>query len=353
MDSSERILDANLNRAREALRVLEDYARLGLDDALLTAAAKALRHELAKAVDEAGLDGVIAARDILGDVGCSIATEREYERASLKEVVVAAGKRLTEALRVIEEVGKTRSTSFGAAVERVRYSAYELERRIAVRLHSRGRFEAVLLYVLITESLCAGDWLTTAEAALRGGADALQLREKNLSDRELLDRAKRLAQLCHERDALCIVNDRPDIAVLAGADGVHLGRHDLPVAEARRVVGKDAIVGVSTHAVDEARAAIAAAPDYVAVGPIFETSTKSIDHVAGPGLWSAVRAETSLPMVAIGGIDAINVEALLKVGCRRICVCQYVVGATDAETAARELRGLVDRSVSVSGGARE
>ena len=352
MDPSERMLDANLNRAREALRVLEEYARLGLEDAALSSTAKGLRHSLAHAVQEAGLTGLIDARDITGDVGCAIAGEGEYVRDSLASVAVAAGKRLTEALRVIEEVGKTRSASFGAAVERIRYGAYNLEKRLAARIDPRKRFAGVRLYVLITESLCAGDWAATADAALRGGADALQLREKDLSDRALLDRAKRLARACHDRGALCIVNDRPDIAALAGADGVHVGQDDLPVAEVRRVMGTDRIVGVSTHSVEQARAAIAAAPDYVAVGPMFETTTKAVERIASPALLSAVRGETSLPLAAIGGINAENAEALLKLGCRCICVCQAVVGAADAESAARRLRDLIDRYAADADGSR-
>lgn len=349
VDPGDRILDANLNRARESLRVMEDYARLGLEDASLSETAKRLRHELAAAVHQAGLAGAIAHRDIVGDIGRSMTGEGEYERASLTDVVVAAGKRLTEALRVIEEVGKVRSPSFGAAVERIRYAAYDLERLIATRMNPRNCFAAVRLYVLVTESFCSRDWLAAAAAALRGGAGALQLREKALSDREFLARARQLTQLCHQAGALCIINDRPDIAAIAGADGVHVGQHDLPVAEARRVMGPDRLVGISTHSLDQARDAIAAGPDYVAVGPMFETSTKVIERVVGPGLWSAVRGETSLPLAAIGGIRADNVEELLRLGCRCVCVCQAVIGAADPEAAARELRRLADRYTDDSG----
>lgn len=335
-------MDANLNRAREALRVLEDYARLALDDAALTAAAKSLRHALADAVRQGGLTGLIAARDIVGDVGCALTGAGEYERASLADVVLAAGKRLTEALRVIEEVGKTKSAAFGAEVERIRYGAYDLEKRLAARINPRAGFAEVRLYVLMTAALCVGDWWETAEAALRGGADVLQLREKQLSDRELLERARRLTRLCHDRGARCVVNDRPDIAVLAGADGVHVGQNDLPVVEARRVMGHERVVGVSTHSLEQARTALAAAPDYVAVGPMFATSTKPAERIAGTALWSAVRGETSLPLVAIGGINADNVGALLQAGCRCIGVCQAVIGTTNPEAAVRRLRELLE-----------
>ncbi|MCP4590520.1 MAG: thiamine phosphate synthase [bacterium] len=346
VDPTDRILDANLNRAREALRVLEDYARLGLDDAALSGAAKTLRHRLASALQEAGLTELICARDISGDVGCGLIGDGEYDRRSLADVVTASGKRLTEALRVIEETGKTKSPAFGAAVEQIRYSAYDLERRLARRLASRRAFDGVRLYVLLTEALCAGEWKATAEAAIRGGASALQLREKHLSDRVLLDRARWLTGLCHEREVICLINDRPDIALLAGADGVHVGQDDLAASQARRILGSDGIVGVSTHTVEQARNVLPEEPDYLAVGPMFATRTKSTGLPVGPELWRAVRSETSLPIVAIGGIHAENGPQLLKLGCCCLCVCQAIIGTTDVEAAARRLRILIDESVS-------
>lgn len=345
MDPADRILDANLNRAREALRVMEDYARLGLEDGSLAAEAKALRHRLSDALRQLGPRELIWARDIVGDIGRSIAGAREYERASLADVVVAAGKRLTEALRVIEEIGKTRDRPLAAAVEAMRYSAYDLERRLALRLTPCSRLDTVKLYVLITESLCAGDWVDTAQAALRGGADALQLREKDLPDGEILARARRLAALCHDQAALCIVNDRPDIAALADADGVHVGQDDLPVAAARRVLPAGRIVGVSTHNLEQVRRAAAAAPDYIAVGPMFPSPTKEAPQAPGPALWEQARFETSLPLVAIGGIQTANLASLVSRGCDRICVCQAVIGQREVESAARALRRSLNSSV--------
>ncbi|MFQ5492417.1 MAG: thiamine phosphate synthase, partial [Phycisphaerae bacterium] len=147
-----RVLDANFNRAREAVRVLEEYARLVLNDAGVAEQAKRLRHDLASAFAEHGLAEVVRARDIAGDVGTELETDAEYRRASSAEVVLAAGKRLGEALRVLEEYGKTHSEPLARSIERLRYEGYELERRLAVRLHARQRFGGVRLYVIVTES---------------------------------------------------------------------------------------------------------------------------------------------------------------------------------------------------------
>ncbi len=333
-----RIVDANLNRAREAIRVLEDWVRFVRNDPPLAESAKRLRHDLASAVRSHGLDSLVRNRDILNDVGCDLRTDQEYDRNSSADVVVAAGKRLGEALRVIEEFGKTHDAAFGRAVEKLRYRGYELERHLAIRVQAHARFGAVRMYVLITEALCSGDWLSTAEAAIDGGADCLQLREKNLPDGELLTRARRLVRLCNGRDTVCIVNDRPDVALSAGADGVHVGQQEMPVADVRRVVGPDLLVGLSTHTLEQVKVAADVSPDYIAVGPMFDSPTKPGNTVAGPSVLGRALAITSLPVVAIGGITAENVGAVLGAGCRCVCVCSAVISQPDAAAAAAGIR---------------
>lgn len=333
-----RILDANVNRTREALRVIEESVRFGADDAGLTAEAKRLRHDLAGAVSRLDAEALLAARNTPGDVGTAIVTESERVRESADDVVVSAFKRVTEALRVLEEYGKTVDVDFAAAIEQLRYRCYDLESRVHFAPRRRARFAAVRLYVLITESLCAGEWLRVAEQAIDGGADALQLREKDLPDAELFRRALHLRELTRDRNILLIVNDRPDIARLVGADGVHLGQDDLPVDAARRVVGPRCIIGKSTHTIDQARAAIREGPDYIAVGPMFETATKPQAHIAGPETLAAVLAQTNLPLVAIGGIAPDNVAKLTAVGGQRIAVCSAVINQPDVRAATRSLR---------------
>ena len=354
-----RIIDANLNRARESLRVMEEYTRFGLDDPGLSAAIKETRHALGQAVGhfEAGVGrgtvrgtttqargSLIAHREIGTDVGRELRTESEYHRGDALEVALAAGKRLSEALRAVEEYGKVVDANFASVIEQLRYRGYEIERCLALTIRARERFGPVRLYVILTESLCKGNWFSTAEAALRGGADCLQLREKNLSDRELLDRARRLAGLCRKSGKLLIVNDRPDIAAAAGADGVHLGQDDLPVAWARRIMPAGAVVGLSTHTLTQVTAGSREVPDYIAVGPMFATATKPRDQIAGPAMLAAARALTSLPLVAIGGITAENAAQVCLPDPCCLCVCTGVIGQSDAEAAAGRIRAAIDKS---------
>ncbi len=332
-----RLLDANANRAREALRVMEDYARFVLNDAMLCEALKGLRHDLAAATAGFMADAILH-RDTPGDVGTTIKTDSESKRDDLADVVTAAGKRLGEALRAIEEFLKTVSPPDAASVEALRYRFYEVERRLALTLRRAGRFEDVRLYVLITESLCRLPWLESAEQALLGGADCLQLREKDLDGAELLRRAQQLVEICRRHGAACIINDRPDIALLSGADGVHLGQQDLPAAAARKLVGREKIVGVSTHNIEQARRAVLDGADYIGVGPFFASTTKPRNFIAGPAYAREVAGSIRLPAVAIAGITPENVDEVMATGLRAVAVSSAVLCAESVRTAVELLK---------------
>lgn len=337
-----RIIDANLNRAREAIRVMEEHARFALDDASLSAAAKQLRHDLVASIPLALAPMLIRSRDTANDVGTAIQAPTEYVRTSTASVALAAAARLTEALRAIEEYGKTLDSNFARVVEQLRYRAYELEQQLHLTAKARENFGHVRLYVIITESLCANDWHSTAVAALDGGADCLQLREKDLSDAELLIRATRLAKLCRERGKIFIMNDRPDIAMMSHAHGVHLGQDDLPIASVRRMASADLMIGVSTHNADQIDAAIKQSPDYIAVGPMFDTTTKPQSHIAGPQTLALAKSRTSLPLVAIGGINTKNARDVLTAAPCCLCVCSSVISQKDVRKATATLRELID-----------
>lgn len=339
--SALRVIDANFNRAREALRVMEEYARFELDDAILSSAMKHARHDLARIVQHTLPDQLLAGREIESDVGRDVTAKDEYHRASMGEVAMVAAKRLSEALRAIEEYGKTVEPTLAVKIEQLRYQGYELERRLALTTRARERLAGVKLYVLMTEALCRGDWAETAEAALKGGADCLQLREKNLSDPELLGRGKQLAELCNRYGALGIINDRPDVAALCGAHGVHVGQDDLSVADARRIVGPEGIVGISTHTVAQFESASRVAPDYIAVGPVFASRTKPQDHLAGLETLAAASPKTSIPLVAIGGINIDNAADVRAAGAAAICVCDAVIGQDDPQRAAAKLKAAI------------
>ncbi|MBI4718407.1 MAG: thiamine phosphate synthase [Planctomycetes bacterium] len=347
-----RIVDANLNRAREALRVMEEYARFVLADGGLSAALKQARHDLAAMVPAALAAALVWRRDSPGDVGRELTTGGEARREDAAHVALAAGKRLSEALRAVEEYGKTLDAGLAAAAEALRYRGYDLERRLALTARAQERFAAARLYVIVTEALCPGDWLDSAAAALEGGADVLQLREKALPDRELLARARRLAALCRERQAMLVINDRPDIALLAGADGVHLGQSDIGIAEARKLLPAAMLVGASTHTLEQVRGAAAAVPDYIAVGPMFATATKPQGLIAGPATLAEARRETALPLAAIGGIDVHNAGEVLDAAPCCICVCRAVIAQADPARAAARLRRLIERLPPGAGAGR-
>jgi thiamine-phosphate pyrophosphorylase len=337
-----RLIDANANRAREALRVLEDYARFVLNSENFCRLGKDLRHDLS-GILQPFLNEAIPYRDTPGDVGTGVKTPAEKSRPDVAAVVIAAGKRAGEALRTIEEFLKIDSPAAAGKIESLRYRLYDLEQKLTATLRPAGRLANVRLYVLITESSCKHPWLKTAEAAIEGGADCLQLREKNLPDGELLNRAKTLADLCRRRGVLCIINDRADIAALCAADGVHLGQDDLPVPQARRIVGTQKLIGVSTHNLQQAQAAVEAGADYIGVGPIFKSSTKPRDFIPGLEYAAAAAKQISIPKIAIAGIGPGNVRQVLDNGIRAVAVTAAIVSADDVAAAARKMKELLSQ----------
>jgi thiamine-phosphate pyrophosphorylase len=176
-------------------------------------------------------------------------------------------------------------------------------------------------------------------AALAGGVDMLQLRAKGLPDDELLRVAAGFRRACDEYGALLWVNDRPDLALAAGADGVHVGQHDMPVGEVRERVGRDLLIGLSTHAPAQLEAALRSEADQLSVGPVRETPTKPGRPAAGLEYvrHAAVRAGAR-PWFAIGGIDLGNVREVVEAGARRIVVVRAIRDAADPRAAAAALR---------------
>lgn len=328
-----RILDANLNRAGEALRVLEEHARMVLGDVGLSERAKSLRHDLAAARALLPARDLLAARDVEHDVGTSLVTAGEQTRADPAAVAAAAGRRGAEALRCLEEYGKVVDPAFAARIERIRYALYTLEQDICLNGPLLARFRAARIHVLITEALCAGPWEQVARAVMAGGADVVQLREKAMPDAALLDRARQLRDWTRAAGVLLCINDRPDLARLVGADVVHVGQDDLPVAAARSIAGAGVLVGKSTHDVAQFRAALAERPDYLAVGPMFASMTKPESGVRGPSLLAEALRLTGQPIVAIGGISMQTVGQLPVTPQVQIAVCQSVIAAADPAAA--------------------
>ncbi|MEM1356208.1 MAG: thiamine phosphate synthase [Planctomycetota bacterium] len=330
-----RILDANFNRGREALRVMEEAARFLLNDAELSERLKQLRHDLTAAV------GTVATltldRDTPGDVGTTISNRTERDRASVAQVIDAAGARLGEALRAIEEYAKVlgeEGPGLAQTVEQLRYRGYELSLQLTRKL-GPGLPRQWRLCLLLTEVLCRHHpWQHVLSEALRAGADSVQVREKQMEGGELLARVREVIGIVGGRAAV-IVNDRPDIAMLAGADGVHLGQTDMPVAEARRLFGRQLIIGVSTSQIDEAQRAKQDGADYCGIGPMYMTQTKRKDYVAGPRYLREYATWDGLPHLAIGGITPNNIGDLAQLGCHGVAISSAICDSQDPYTVAR------------------
>lgn len=336
-----RILDAAVNRAGEGLRVVEEYARFALNDAHLSRLLKQARHDLAAILSAVPDTCRLAARDTPGDVGTCVTTTSEYRRQSVLDVVRASFKRVQEALRTIEEYGKLIESTSGSGlapqVEQLRYRIYTIEKGVLRTTALVDRLQGRNLYLLVTSASCVAGLETTVRAATAAGVGIVQVREKQLPDRELLELARQIREWTAQAGALLIMNDRPDLAVLAGADGVHVGQDELTVRDVRRIVGSELLVGVSTHSIEQARQAVLDGADYLGVGPTFPGKTKSFEAYAGLDFIRLVANEIALPWFAIGGIDQFNVNSVLQAGARRIAVSGSICSTTDPGKATAEL----------------
>lgn len=339
-----RILDASGNRAREGLRVVEDYVRFALDDPGLTRRLKEVRHRLAEAIAGLGPDWTTTSRDTPGDVGTHIMTAAEQTRENPRAVLVANFKRTTEALRSLEEYAKLVDVWLAGRFEGLRYDVYVIEKRVLTAQASARRLDDVRLYLLIGGMPTLGDLTWIVEEALAGGVQAIQFREKDLPDRDWLAHARELRILTARAGVRFLANDRPDLALLAGADGVHLGQQDMTVRDARRVLGHRPLIGLSTHSAEQLDAAILAGASYLGVGPVFPSSTKAFetDEIAGLGFVRQAADATNLPWFAIGGIHEANLDPVLEAGATRIAVSSAIARAESPRLAAARLRARLD-----------
>lgn len=340
-----RIIDAAANRTGEGLRVVEEFVRFALNDAHLSKLMKECRHDFAQAISTLSESDRLSARDTVGDVGAAIGTTDEYERESLEDVARASLKRIQESLRTIEEYGKLLGStsqsdefrSLAPRIEQLRYRTYTLEKAVLRVVNSRQRLANHSVYLLLTTGLCRDSMESTLLSALRGGVRMIQVREKSLPDRELIEHVRRVRILTSAANALLIINDRPDIAALANADGVHVGQDELSVSDARRIVGPGRLVGVSTHTIEQARQAVLDGADYLGVGPTFASQTKSFEEYAGLAFIRQVASEISLPWYAIGGIHLENVDQVLQAGAKRVAISHAICASQDPHQTAAEL----------------
>lgn len=329
-----RIIDANLNRACEALRVLEEISRFLLEDKETSEDLKNIRHILNSLQDE-DYAGLLTARDTEGDVGVNI--KNPDRRSGIETIFKANIKRLQQALRVLAEYCPENFES----LEKLRYKSYTLEKNMWDKLkekYNKLMLEDKKLYLVTnsdkfeTEDL----FLDAVASALKGGVDILQLREKNMPANKILELGKKVKLLCAEYGVTFIVNDRVDIAYVLEADGVHLGQDDMDVESARKILGNNAIIGISTHAPEQAQKAVNDGADYIGMGPVFTTPTKPGRPSVGLEYAKWVSENIKIPAFAIGGIDLTNVQDVINAGAKKIAVVRAIINSDSPEKAAQE-----------------
>lgn len=309
-------LDANINRCIEGIRVCEDIFRFSVKN-IISAEFKNLRHKITVLISHLPSGDLLRARDVLNDEQKFINTSSEMNRGGIKDIFRSNIRRGIEASRVIEEFGKNVDPGLAAGFQEIRFALYELEKSGWMILEKNRRIEKLRysLYAIIDSAFVPADRMEETSGILAlSGADIIQLRMKNVPDREFLPAAEKVSAVCRNNDILFIVNDRADIAILSGADGLHIGQDDIPLSRAREITGGDMIIGISVTSAGEASAAQDA--DYVAAGPVFATSSKDGSMLEGLGM-NRVReicACTAKPVAAIGGVNESNARNLLDAG---------------------------------------
>ncbi|MDY6912413.1 MAG: thiamine phosphate synthase, partial [Chloroflexota bacterium] len=324
-----RLMDANLDRLSEGLRVLEDVSRFILDDIRTTEVLKRIRHDLTP-TDPALKNKLLTARDSARDVGREGSGIAGTERHHIADLVTANARRAQQSLRVLEEFTKLPQTPDQLKernFEQARYTLYEIERELTLNLtryNSSGRI--VGLYVIIDNQTLAGhSEIEAARQAIEGGAGVVQYRDKYRPRKESIPVARELKRICAETGVLFIVNDSIDIAMAIDADGVHIGQSDLPLSIAKDLLPPDRIIGCSVRTVEQAIQAQKEGADYLVVGDIYHTPTKQEAEAIGLERLSLIKDSVSLPIVAFGGINETNAGKVIKAGADSIAVISAIL----------------------------
>lgn len=334
----QRIIDANLNRAAEAARVLEEIARFLLDDKNLSEKLKNIRHKI-NSIQEENYGEFLKARDTENDIGVDI--KNSTERINIENIFKANIKRLQQALRTLAEYS-TENKENKLIFEKLRYESYTLEKIMWNKLkekYNQIKLTDKKLYLVTNSDQFDSDdaFLDAIASSLEGGVDILQLREKTMPANRIFELGKKIKQLCLQYDTTFIINDRIDLALLLEADGVHLGQDDLDVKSAREILGDNAIVGISTHAPEQALKAVEDGADYIGVGPVFSTPTKPGRIPVGLEYVKWASENIDIPAFAIGGINEENFQQVLDAGAKRIAIVRAIINAESPQSVAEKI----------------
>ena len=327
------LIDANLDRAREGLRVMEDWCRFGLKRRDLSIQIKDWRQQLG-----AHHHNIYRkARLTSNDPAMGVLHPLQTVRSTPEDVFIANSSRVQEASRVIEEFTRITDPVLCELATKIRYETYEIEIKVlnaSEGIRKRQYLKNCSLYLITSNRVNIEDIVLQS---LKAGVKIIQYREKLLNDFEKISQAKCIASLCKKYNSLFIVNDRIDIALAIDADGVHLGQDDIPTKIARELLGNEKLIGRSTHCLEEIRNAEEEGCDYIGIGPIFPSETKKKLNPIGVDSLRKGLKESHLPAFAIGGINSSNIAQLNQINNLRIAVSEAIINSNEPFSKSEEL----------------
>lgn len=330
-----RIIDANINRVCEGFRVLEDICRFKFDSEKNASKLKELRHKV-RTISEEYEFKLIEYRDAKRDIGPLITKELNISRnKNIESLILANFKRVQEGLRSLEEL--TQNSTF----ERIRYNSYQLEKNVLLS-NKKKKFTLPSLYGIIysRDSLGRSN-IEIVKEMIKGGIKLIQYREKDLSLKQMLEECIQIRELTTKADVLFIINDHIDISIIVNADGVHIGQDDLPINHVKNLIGKDKIIGVSTHSPEQALKAVTDGVDYIGVGPIHNTQTKEKCEPVGYSYLEWVSENISIPFVAIGGIKESNLHEVVIRKAKSIALVSEITTSSNIKQKIHRLNKII------------
>lgn len=333
-----RVIDANIDRAREGIRVIEDSFRFIFDKKEIADKLRKLRHEISAVPKLLGVASVklLSSRKSRKDIGRK---RKEKKKKDLQEIIASNFSRVEESIRVLEEYSRILKSQSTGRIKKIRFDLYSLQKDIQLSLYRKNLASKLGLYIITDKKISGKSNEKIVKEAIKGGADTIQLRDKNSSDKKLFQEAKKIRALTGKKNVLFIVNDNIDVALASDADGVHLGKDDLPVKKARKILGEDKIIGMSCDNVKEAVKAEKEGADYISLGPIFPTTTKKdIPSPLGTKVIKEAKKKVSIPIVAIGGINEGNMKKVLKAGADSIAVISAVLQNGDISSKVKSFK---------------
>ena len=321
------IIDANLDRGREGLRVLEDWARFGLGRDDLVIELKNFRQLLGKYHLKIYKDS----RNHIKDTSIGLSHSEQFNRKSINNLICANSARVQEAMRVIEEFTRHDNKELSSLAAKIRYEIYSFEIKL-LNFESKKKLMDILiennLYFISSQKQ---NNLEIIEMALKGGVKIIQHRFKDGTDFKFLQEAKKIKILCKKYKALFIINDRIDIAIASAADGVHLGQEDIDIKSAREILGSSKIIGASANKKSEIKNAIDNGCDYLGIGPVFETLTKEGKKPLGLELIKELTDGLTIPFFVIGGIKQNDISLLKKNRLKKIAIVSEIANSENPQ----------------------